>query len=83
MGQAAGGAAGCPPTPGGVILSPEQRRAVETLDRAWGDRYDIGCTRGGVYYARRTDSTGEALEAHTPDALDAAIQADQAREVTP
>jgi hypothetical protein len=67
---------------GGDILSPGQRRAVEELALAWGGAYDIG-SKGGRYYARRDDGTGEALEGDTPDALDAAIRADQAREVTP
>jgi hypothetical protein len=67
---------------GGDILTPGQRRAVEELGLAWGATYDIG-SRGGRYYARRDDGTGEALEGDTPDALDAAIRADRAREVTP
>ncbi len=67
---------------GGDILSPERRRAVEALALAWGDTYDIG-SKGGVYYARRADGTGDALEGDTPDALNAAIRAGQAREVTP
>jgi hypothetical protein len=63
------------------ILSPRRRRAVEALGLVWGDRYDIGAIRGGVYYARRDDGTGEALEADTPEAPDAAIRADQSAEV--
>jgi hypothetical protein len=64
------------------ILTPGQRRAVDALALAWGNVYDIGCTRGGVYYARRDDGTGEALEGDTADALNRAIRADQAREGT-
>jgi hypothetical protein len=67
---------------GGDILSPEQRRTVEALALAWGDTYDIG-SKGGMYYARRDDGTGEPLEGDSPDALNAAIRADQAREGTP
>jgi transcriptional regulator with XRE-family HTH domain len=68
-------------TVAGDILSPGQRRAVEELTLAWGGRYDIG-SAGGRYYARRDDGTGEALEGDTPDALDTAMRADRAREVT-
>jgi hypothetical protein len=63
---------------GDDILSRGQRRAVEKLALAWGDRYDIG-GQGGRYFARRDDGTGEALEGDTPAALDAAIRADQTR----
>jgi hypothetical protein len=65
------------------ILTPAQRRAVEALDRAWGGTYDIGGTKVGLFYARRDDGTGEALEAGTPGELDAALRADQMREGTP
>ena len=62
------------------ILTAGQRQAVEALGLAWGHKYDIGF-KGGLYFARRDDGTGEALEAHTPDALDGLIRADdQARE---
>lgn len=68
---------------GDDILTTEQRRAVDALALAWGDTYDIGCTRGGVYYAVRDDGTGEPLEACYPDELDIAIRADRARGVMP
>ena len=68
---------------GADILAPGQRKAIEALGGAWGSLYDIGYSRrDGVFYAVCDDGTGEALEAATADALDAAIRADQAREVT-
>jgi len=64
---------------GADILTPGQRRAVEALASTWGHLYDIG-SRDGRYYARRDDGTGEALDAGSAPALDAAIRADRARE---
>jgi len=64
------------------ILSLAQRRAVEALALVWGGTYDIGF-KGGRYYARRYNGTGEALEALTPGELDVAIRADQVRQDTP
>jgi hypothetical protein len=64
----------------GVRASEDE--ALEALGREWGGTYDIG-SRGGRFYARRSDGTGGVLEGDTPDELDAAIRADRAAEGTP
>ena len=57
------------------MTAADERRALDALDQAHGEAYDIW-VRGGKWYARRVDGTGQALSGNTPDELDAAIQAD-------
>jgi hypothetical protein len=52
-----------------------ERQTLEALDQAHGEGYDIW-VRGGKWYARRVDGTGQALTGDTPDELDAAIRED-------
>jgi hypothetical protein len=57
-------------------------RALQALDLAWGDTYDLWA-RGGRYLARRADGTGEPLAGDTADDLIQALRADRAREGAP
>ena len=54
---------------------------LNALDMAWGNAYDIGIS-DGMYYATRTDGTGETLTGETPEELNAAIRADWERRET-
>jgi hypothetical protein len=55
---------------------PEEVQALEALDQAHGETYDIWRARDGRWCALRIDGIGPALSGDTPDQLAAAIRAD-------
>ncbi len=59
----------------------DQDRALEALRLAWGDAYDVGFERG-TWIATSRDAEDRTLTGDTPDALNAVIRADWAREGT-
>ena len=59
----------------------DKDRALEALRLAWADAYDIGCERG-AWVATSRDGEARTFTGGTPDALNAAIRADWAREGT-
>lgn len=63
------------------VFDVDGDRALEALRLARGDAYDIGVHRG-VWTAISRDDEHRTLTGDTPDALNAAIRADWAREGT-
>jgi hypothetical protein len=63
------------------VFEVDEDRALEALRLAWGDAYDIG-SEGGTWTAASRDAEGRTFTGDTPDALNAAIRADWAREGT-
>ena len=64
------------------VFAVDEGRALEALRLAWGDAYDI-TTADGMWIAVSRDGDGRILAGETPDALNAAMRADRAREGTP
>jgi len=63
------------------VFEVDEDRALEALRLAWGDAYDIG-VESGTWTAASRDAEGRTLTGDTPDALNAGIRADCAREGT-
>ncbi len=63
------------------VFDVDKDRALEALRLAWGDAYDVGVHRG-AWTAISRDDEHRTLTGDTPDALNAAIRADWAREGT-
>ena len=59
----------------------DKDRALEALRLAWADAYDVGC-EGGTWTATSRDAEGHTFTGDTPDALNAKVRADWAREGT-
>jgi hypothetical protein len=59
----------------------DEGRALEALRLAWGDAYEIGF-ESDAWIATSRDAEARAFTADTPDALNAKIRADWAREGT-
>jgi hypothetical protein len=58
----------------------DEDKALDALGLAWGDHYDeIGVYDGAWYAHREGAPDGEVVTGATPDELNAAIRADQAR----
>jgi hypothetical protein len=61
----------------------DEDRALDALALAWGDAYEIYVVDGQWQACREGAGDEDVLTASTPDELNAAIKADNAREGTP
>jgi hypothetical protein len=59
------------------VFAVDVGRALEALDFAWGDVYEIG-HEDGIWLAESRDGRGRRLTGKTPDELNAAMRADWA-----
>jgi hypothetical protein len=74
-------AAAQPDGPPRGVFDVDEDRALEALRLAWGDAYDLGFEHG-TWTAVSRDGEGRAFTGDTPDALNAKVRVDWAREGT-
>ncbi len=66
------------------VLGVDEQRALDALAFAWDSEYDEIWVTGGLWYAHHKDAADDdVLTGTTPDELNAAIGADQARRSQP